>query len=133
MARTRLLVAWAVWAVLPALALAQRPAVDPVPVGTVADKLGVKTMINSPWELDLGHSVTATLAEPKKLVTYGIKGMHEGARVTITCVGPNRVRVEAEEMEPIEQRTTVTLRLGDDGSLTPVAPPSQQPPKSPPA
>jgi hypothetical protein len=96
----------------------------------VADKLGVKTMVNSPRELDLGHSVTTTLAEPKKLVAVGIKGMHEGARVTITCVGPNRVRVEAEEMEPVEQRSTVTLRLGEDGSLTPVAPP---PPKSPPA
>jgi hypothetical protein len=133
MARTRLLLAWAVWVALPAAALAQRPDVDPLPVGTVADKLGVKTMINSPRELDLGKSVTATLAEPKKLVSYGITGMHEGARVTITCVGPNRVRVEAEEMEPVEQRTTVTLRLGDDGSLTLVAPPPQQPPKSPPA
>jgi hypothetical protein len=104
-----------------------------VAVGAVADKLGVKTMISSPRELDLGKSVTATLAEPKKLVSYGITGMHEGARVTITCVGPNRIRVEAEEMEPVEQRTTVTLRVGDDGSLTPVAPPPQQPPKPPPA
>lgn len=132
MARTRLLLAWAAWVALPAAALAQRPEVDPLPVGTVAEKLGVKTMINSPRELDLGKSVTATLAEPKKLVSYGITGMHEGARVTITCVGPNRIRVEAEEMEPVEQRTTVTLRLGDDGSLTLVAPPPQ-PPRSPPA
>ena len=133
MARTRLLLAWTVWVALPAAALAQRADVDPLPVGTVAEKLGVKTMVNSPRELDFGHSITATLAEPKKLVPYGITGMHEGARVTITCVGPNRVRVEAEEMEPVEQRTTVTLRLGNDGSLTPIAPPPQPPPKSPPA
>jgi hypothetical protein len=131
MARSRILIACALWAALPALSLAQRPSVDPVPVGDVTDKLGVKTMVNAPRELDLGHSVTTTLADPKKLVAYGIKGMHEGARVTITCVGPNRVRVEAEEMEPVEQRTTVTLRLGEDGSLTPVPPSPPKPDKPP--
>jgi hypothetical protein len=129
MARSRILVACVLWAAFPALSRAQQSSVDPVPVGNVADKLGVKTMVNAPRELDLGHSVTTTLSDPKKLVPYGIKNMHEGARVTITCVGPNRVRVEAEEMEPIEQRTTVTLKIGDDGSLTPLPPPLPKPDK----
>jgi hypothetical protein len=128
MARTRILAACVLWAAFPALSLAQLPSVDPVPIGNVADKLGVKTMMNSPRELDLGHSVTTTLAEPKKLAPY-IKGMHEGARVTITCVGPNRIRVEAEEMEPVEQRSTVTLRVSEDGSLTPVPPAPTKPDK----
>lgn len=127
MTSRRILIACALAAALPAVSVAQQSAADPVPVGNVADKLGVKTMANAPRELDLGHSVTTTLADPKKIVPYGIKGMHEGARVTITCVGPNRVRVEAEEMEPVEQRTTVTLKVGEDGSLTPVAP---APPRS---
>ena len=127
MARSRILVACLLWAALPTLSLAQQPSVDPVPVDHVADKLGVKTMVNAPRELDLGRSVTTTLADPKKLVAYGIKNMHEGARVTITCVGPNRVRVEAEEMEPVEQRTTVTLKVGEDGTLTQLPPP---PPKT---
>ena len=87
-------------------------------------------MVNAPRELDLGHSITTTLADPKKLTPY-IKGMHEGARVTITCVGPNRLRVEAEEMEPVEQRTAVTLRVGEDGSLTPVSPAPPRPDKPP--
>ena len=130
MARSRILVACFLWAALPSLSLAQQSSVDPVPIGTVADKLGVKTMMNAPRELDLGHSVTTTLADPKKLVAYGIKNMHEGARVTITCVGPNRVRVEAEEMEPVEQRSTVTLKVGEDGTLTtvPQIPRSDKPP-----
>jgi hypothetical protein len=128
MARSRILLACVLCAALPALAAAQA---DPVPLGNVADKLGVKTMVNAPRELDLGRSVTTTLAEPKKLVAYGIKDMHEGARVTITCVGPNRVRVEAEEMEPVAQRTTVTLKVADDGSLTPVPPPAPKSDKPP--
>jgi hypothetical protein len=86
----------------------------------VSDKLGVKTMVNAPAELDPGRSITAMLAEPKKLEPF-IKGMHEGARVTISCVGTGRIRVEAEEMEPVAQRTTVTLHVGQDGSLTPAA------------
>ncbi|MGH7617142.1 MAG: hypothetical protein ACREPM_07945 [Gemmatimonadaceae bacterium] len=129
MARTRLLVACALCAALPALSFAQRPDVDPIPVGNVTEKIGVKSMVNAPRELEFGHSVTTTLAEPKRLAPYGIKGMHEGARVTITCVGPNRVRVEAEEMEPVEQRATVMLVVANDGSLT-VAPlpPAAKPP-----
>jgi hypothetical protein len=130
MARTRILAACVLWAALPALSLAQVPSADPVPLGNVADKLGVKTMVNAPRELDLGHSVTTTLADPKKLTPY-IKGMHEGARVTITCVGPNRLRIEAEEMEPVEQRSTVTLHVSEDGSLTPVAPAPPKPDKPP--
>ena len=133
MARSRILVACFLWAALPSLSRAQQPSVDPVPVGNVADKLGVKTMVNAPRELELGRSVTATLADPKKLVAYGIKNMHEGARVTITCVGPNRVRVEADEMEPVEQRATVTLKVSEDGSLTPLPPPipkGEKPPYS---
>ena len=131
MARKKLLLACVLCVAFPASTRGQQPAVDPVSVGTVAEKLGVKTTLSSPRELDFGHSVTTTLADPTKLVPYGIKGMHEGARVTITCVGPNRVRVEAEEMEPVEQRTTVTLRVGDDGTLTPVPPPPPKPEKPP--
>jgi hypothetical protein len=132
MARSRLLVAWAACAAFPALTFAQTPAVEPIPVVSVSDKLGVKTMVNAPHELDLGRSVTATLADPKKLEPF-IKGMHEGARVTISCVGPGRIRVEAEEVEPVEQRSTVTLHVGADGSLTPAAerPPTPAKPPTP--
>jgi len=121
MARTRILAACVLWAALPALSLAQVPSTDPVPLGNVADKLGVKTMVNAPRELDLGHSVTTMLADPKKLTPYN-RGTPEGARGRITCVGPNRLRVEAEEMEPVEQLSAITLHVGEDGSLTPVQP-----------
>jgi hypothetical protein len=132
MARGRLLVAWAACAAVPALIFAQTPAAEPIPVVSVSAKLGVKTMVNAPHELDVGHSVTTMLADPKKLEPF-IKGMHEGARVTISCVGPGRIRVEAEEEEPVEQRRTVTLHVGEDGSLTPAAerPPTPARPPTP--
>lgn len=132
MTRSRILLGACVLLVaLPVLATAQRPDVDPVSVGSVADKLGAKAAPSAPRELEFGHSATSTLAEPQKLAAYGIKGMHEGARVTITCVGPSRVRVEVDEMEPVAQRGAVTLQVSTDGSLTPVTtdrPPQPKPP-----
>ena len=121
MTRSRLLLgACVLIAALPALATAQRPDVDPVSVGSVAEKLGAKAGPSSPRELELGRSATSTLDKPEKLAAYGIKGMHEGARVTITCIGPGRVRVEVDEMEPVARRGAVTLQVSTDGSLTPV-------------
>jgi hypothetical protein len=131
MTRSRILLgACALAVALPVLSSAQRPEVDPVPVGSVADKLGVKAAPSSPRELELGRSATSTLDKPDKLAAYGIKGMHEGARVTITCIGPSRVRVEVDEMEPVAQRGAVTLQVSTDGSLTPVTdrPPPPKPP-----
>lgn len=130
MARRRLLVAWAALAIVPAFSPAQSPGAPPIPVGSVSEKLGVKTSLSAPRELDPGRSVTTTLSDPKKLEPY-IKGMHEGARVTISCVGPGRIRVEAEEMEPVEQHTTVTLHVDDDGKLSPAPERPAQPPKPP--
>jgi hypothetical protein len=133
MAHSRILLGACVLCVaLPGLSIAQQPDVEPVRVEKVAEKLGAKLVPNGPRELEFGHSATTMLAEPKKLESYGIKGMHEGARVTITCVGPNRIRVEADEMEPVSQRGAVTLSVSTDGSLTPAPdrPPQTKPPVS---
>jgi hypothetical protein len=131
MARNRFLVGACVLCVaLPGFAAAQQPDVVPVRIGALIDKLGVKVVPTTPQELEFGRSATTTLAEPEKIVAYGIKGMHEGARVTITCVGPNRVRVEADEMEPVDHRAVVTLRVSDDGSVMTV--PDRPAPAKPP-
>ena len=112
---------------LPARVRPQKPDVPPVPVMAVAEKLGAAPMPDAPRELEWGKSATATVTDPKKLVPYGIKGIHEGARVTITCVGLYRVRVEAEEIEPVPVRAVVTLKFDADGSMTPL--PDKEPPK----
>lgn len=91
-----------------------------VSMKTLADKLGIKPSPNAPDDIEIGRSVTASLASPEKIAQYGIKGMHEGARVTVTRTAPDRLRVEADEMEPVSSRAAVTLRVGTDGSMTQV-------------
>jgi len=127
----RFSIACALCAMLPAISVAQMggPAVR---VDAVAEKLGVKGLPNGARELEPGESATMMLEKPAKLEPYGIKGMHEGARVTITCVGPNRLRVEADEVDPAPRSTAVTLRVQDDGSLVQVQVPERAPPPKPP-
>jgi len=110
---------------------AQGSDADPVRVERVADKLGVKLLPNSARELEIGQSVTAMLDDPTKLASHGIKTMHEGARVTITCVGPGKIRVEADEMEPVSHDEVVLLHVAGDGALTPAPKPTA--PAKPPA
>ena len=114
---------------MPAVSAGQPGSVSPVRVDAVMEKIGVKGLPNAERELELGKSTTTVLAEPQKLATFGIAGMHDGARVTITCVGPNRLRVEADEMEPVSRSAAVTLQVGDDGSVK-IAP-ERVPPKPP--
>jgi hypothetical protein len=106
---------------------APRPAVaqfgsPEVSVTETLAKLGAKAATtNIPPDLELGRSITASLVSVEKIEQYGIKGMHEGARVTVTRVGPDRIRVEADELEPVSAKSVVTLRIGSDGTLVPVA------------
>lgn len=118
-----LLAACAVAVGAPRRAVAQSDLAEPdVQVGAVLKQLGAKpATTNFPSELELGRSITAMLVSPDKLADCGIKGMHEGARVTVTRVAPDRIRVEADELEPVAAKGAVTLRVGSDGSLTPVA------------
>lgn len=98
-----------------------------ISVKTTIDKLGLKPSGNLPDDFDLGRSITVSLADPAKAAKYGIVGMHEGARVTVTRVAPDRIRVEADEMEPLPAKSTVTLRVAADGSMT-QAPERSKPP-----
>ncbi len=109
---------------------AQQPDALPVPVLAMAEKLGVTPAPTTPRELELGGSATGMVTDPQKLAPYGIKRVHEGARVTFTCVGPSRVRVEADEIEPVAVREVVTLKIEGDGSMTRV--PDRPPPPKPP-
>jgi len=104
----------------------QQGAVE-ISVKTMIDKLGLKPSGNVPDDFELGRSITLSLADPAKAAKYGIVGMHEGARVTMTRVAPDRVRVEADQMEPLPAKSTVTLKVAADGSMT-QAPERTKPP-----
>lgn len=87
-------------------------------VSGIAAQLGVKPQGPDGDDFHLGSSFTAVLEQPEKLAEVGITGMHTGARVTVARVAPDKVRVEADEMEPVSHSAAVSLRLGANGELS---------------
>lgn len=83
----------------------------------IAEQLGAKLQFREDDELRLGMSFTAVLESPDKLAEVGIKGMHAGARVTVVRIAPDKVRVEADEMTPVEASGKATLKLDEKGAV----------------
>jgi hypothetical protein len=111
-----------------ARAQSQQQGTVEISVKSIVDKLGLKPSGNVPDEFELGRSITVSLADPAKIAKYGIVGMHEGARVTMTRVAPDRIRVEADEMEPVPNKSIVTLKVAANGSMTQAPPPERPKP-----
>ncbi|HEY9230040.1 MAG TPA: hypothetical protein VIP11_25535 [Gemmatimonadaceae bacterium] len=100
-----------------------------VQVKNLSETLGLKPAASgAPTNLELGSTVTFTLADPAKLAKFTVRGMHEGARVTVTRVAPDRIRVEADEMEPVALSGKVTLKVNLDGTMTVVPDAQRRPP-----
>jgi hypothetical protein len=127
------LVAACLLAVISLPLAAQRPNMDPIPVGPIAEKLGGTLMPSTPGELEPGHSATLSLSDSVKISQYGIKNMHRGARVTVTYIGPGRLRVEADEMEPEMRSVKVTLVFAPSGALAVLEDPAAKQPTRLPA
>lgn len=87
-------------------------------ISNVSAQLGIKLQSPQSDELRLGVSFTAVLEQPDKIAELGITGMHSGARVTVTRVAADKVRVEADEMEPVSHSATIDLHLGPKGELS---------------
>jgi hypothetical protein len=91
---------------------------DPVlTVGGIASQLGVKIQWRDEEVFVLGTSFTGLLADPEKLARFGIR-MHAGARVTAGRAAPDKIRVEADELEPMPVRASATLRVDIKGVLS---------------
>ena len=107
----------------PAAAHQTRRAEDPIlTVVGVAKQLGITVQQREGEEFTLGTSFTGLLAEPQKLATFGMQ-MHEGARVTAARMAPDKIRVEADEMEPVPARAAATLKVDSKGILSVVPKP----------
>lgn len=89
---------------------------------SIAAQLGAKLSPNQPEELPVGVSMTASLTDPAKVATLGAAGLHAGARVTVMRIGPEKVRVEIDEMDPVPLTKKLTLRIDAQGKLTPLTP-----------
>jgi len=83
----------------------------------LAEQLGAKLQPREDDELRIGMSFTAVLQSPEKLEAFGIKGMHAGARVTVARIAPDKIRVETDEMTPVEANGKATLKLDEKGAL----------------
>ena len=88
----------------------------------IAAQLGAKLSPNQPEELPVGVSMTATLIDSAKVAALGATGLHAGARVTVMRVGPEKVRVEIDEMDPVPLTKKLTLHIDAQGRLTPFKP-----------
>lgn len=83
----------------------------------LAEQLGAKLQPRDDDELHIGMSFTAVLQSPEKLTALGLKEMHDGARVTVGRVGPDKARVEVDEMSPVAASTAATFKLDAKGLL----------------
>jgi hypothetical protein len=103
----------------PAPSSAPRAREDPVlTLCGVASQLGlIVVQSRDDDEFVIGTSFTGLLTEPDKLARFGIR-MHEGARVTAGRMAPDKIRVEADEMEPVPARGSATLKADAKGVLT---------------
>lgn len=95
---------------------APNPVPAPVTIGRVAVQLGVKVSDRVEDEFTLGTSFTGSLEDTLKIQSFGIKGMHPGARVTVARVAPDRVYIEADELDP-PNRSSIRIRMEPDGTL----------------
>lgn len=95
----------------------QQGAPTAVSAKALAEQLGARLQPRDDDELRLGASVTAVLSDPEKLAAFGLKGMHSGARVIIARIAPDKVRVEADEMDPTPANASSTLKLDTKGAL----------------
>lgn len=107
----------------PAVARAQGAPIDnknavPAVCEKIADQLGVKLAPSQLLELYVGATLNATLHDPAKLEKLGIKGMHEGARVTVMRSSADRLKVEVDEMDPTPVTKKATLKIDSEGRLS---------------
>jgi hypothetical protein len=84
----------------------------------IAEQLGARLQPRDDDELRIGMSFTAVLDQPDKLAELGVKGMHAGARVTVARIAPDKLRVEVDEMTPVQASGAATLKIDAKGVLT---------------
>ena len=86
---------------------------------SLAAAFGLTLPTNAISTVGLGDCVTGTLDDPARLERYGLTGMHAGARVTVMRSAPDKLQVEADELEPATKRVSAVVRLDGDGNPLP--------------
>jgi hypothetical protein len=115
-------VCFAIGLATPSRACAQAPGevgiAREVSTAFVAEQLGIKASPSQADELRVGGSITCVLVDPAKLAALGAPGLHAGARVTFMRIAVDKIRVEADEIEPVALTKRLTLRIDQQGKLS---------------
>jgi hypothetical protein len=91
-----------------------------VSTAVVSEQLGLKTSPGQADALLVGASITCVLVDPAKLAALGAPGLHVGARVTFMRVAADKLRVEADEIDPVPLTKKLTLSIDQQGRLSAV-------------
>jgi hypothetical protein len=128
----RLLALLAACAVLVALTPRGAASQDPVKqqgtkvgrptVTAIVEQLGLQKPLRDDDSLEPGANFTGILKSPEKLSRIGLAGMSIGARVTVVRIAPDKMHVEADQVEPVAARKTVVLKVDESGKLVPMPP-----------
>ena len=87
-------------------------------INTVAEELGVK-LEPKPFddEFRIGLSVSGTLEHQEKLQRFGLKQMKNGARVTMSRIAVDRVRIDADQFAPDLMSAKTEVKVDETGHL----------------
>ena len=96
--------------------------VGQVSTAVVSEQLGLKASPRQADDLLVGASISCSLVDPAKLAALGAAGLHAGARVTFMRVASDRLRVEADEIEPVLLTKKLSLNIDAQGRLSAVVP-----------
>jgi hypothetical protein len=89
-----------------------------ITIGGVAGQLGAKVTTRENDDFTVGSSFTGVLADPAKLASLGVAGLHGGARVSAMRVAPERIKVEVDELDPVPLTRKATLKIDERGTLS---------------
>jgi hypothetical protein len=68
--------------------------------------------------LDVGRSVDFELIDPLRLANHTGRRLKYGAHVTITRITAERLRIVADEADPMPKSDRVTLRINGNGTYS---------------
>jgi hypothetical protein len=68
--------------------------------------------------LAVGSTLNGCVQDPEKLARLGLRGVHQGARVTAMRISPQKLLVEVDDLDPEPVTRKASLHIDDQGRLS---------------
>ena len=87
-------------------------------ISVVAEQVGVR-LEPKPFddEFRIGLSISGTLEHHEKLERFGVKGMKNGARVTMSRIAADRVRLDCDQLDAQPSNAKADIKVDESGHL----------------